>query len=63
MNVSSSTAAAQPIVATVGDQMAVSALKMANEQSVRDGEAAQKLMTSAAEVQMSGKGGNVDVTG
>ncbi len=49
-------------VGTIKDNMTVSVMKMEQDQTKRDGEAAQKLMSSAAEVQMSGKGGKVDVT-
>jgi hypothetical protein len=62
MNVPSASAAAMQPVGTIKDNMTVSVMKMEQDQTKRDGEAAQKLMSSAAEVQMSGKGGKVDVT-
>lgn len=58
----SATAAAMQPVATVKDQMTVSVMKMEQDQTKRDGQAAMKLMSSAAEVQLSGKGGNIDVS-
>jgi len=57
------TAAAMQPTASVKDHMAVSVMKMEQDQTKADGAAAAKLMASAAEVQVSGKGGNVDVTG
>ncbi len=57
---SASAAAMQP-VGTVKDQMTVSVMKMQQDQTKADGQAALKLMSAAAEVQLSGKGGNVDV--
>ena len=58
---SATTAAMQP-VATGKDQMTVSVMKMEQDQTKSEGKAALKLMSSAAEVQVSGKGGNVDVS-
>ncbi len=58
----SATAAAMQPVATVKDHMTVGVMKMEQDQAKRDGDAAVKLMSSAAEVQLSGKGGNVDVS-
>ena len=62
-SIPSATAAAMQPVGTVKDQMTVSVMKMEQNQTKADGKAALKLMSTAAEVQMSGKGGNVDVTG
>lgn len=59
---SAGTAAAMQPVGTVKDQMTVSVMKMEQDQTKRDGQAALKLMSSAAEVQVSGKGGRVDVS-
>lgn len=58
----SATAAAMQPVATVKDHMTVSVMKMEQDQTKRDGQAALQLMSSAAEVQLSGKGGQIDVT-
>lgn len=55
-------AAAQQPVATVKDHMAVSTMKMTQDQAKADGAAAAKLMAAAAEVQENGTGGHVDVT-
>lgn len=62
MNIPSATAAAMQPAGTVRDQMTVSVMKMEQDQVEAEGEAAQQLMTSAAEVQETGTGGNLDVT-
>lgn len=58
----SATAAAMQPVGTIKDQMTVGVMKMEQDQTKRDGQAALKLMTSAAEVQINGKGAKVDVS-
>ena len=47
---------------TVRDQISVSVTRMEQEQVESEGQAAQQLISSAAEVQMTGTGGNLDVT-
>lgn len=64
--ISSNTAsAASQATAGFGDKMAVSVIKMQQDQQKADGQAAVSLMESAARVQGNepGKGGRVDVTG
>lgn len=45
------------------DAIQVSVLRAEQDQERKEGEAQQKLIASAAEVQMTGKGGNVDAMG
>ncbi|MEM8710520.1 MAG: hypothetical protein AAGG01_06180 [Planctomycetota bacterium] len=56
------TGAAMQPVASVRDHMAVSTMRMEQDQAKADGAAAAKLMAAAAEVQETGTGGRVDVT-
>ncbi len=44
-------------------QMAVSVMKMEQDHQKAQGAAEAKMIASASEVQMTGKGGRVDVTG
>ena len=62
MNIPSATAAAMQPAGTVRDQISVSVTRMEQEQVESEGQAAQQLISSAAEVQMTGTGGNLDVT-